>query len=125
MDATIPSTATPASIAGRHIFYNRSFHDGTTSSVSDGPNYNNAIDDSKSALLSGTATFANYTGYSRGINGIMVDIANAADGASITEADFEFRVSGRELGSFYLLLPLLLSLSPGFLVAARGAVTVL
>ena len=60
--------------------------------VPDGPNDDNAIDDSKSALLSGTATFANYTGYSRGINGIMVDIANAGDAASITAADFVFRV---------------------------------
>ncbi len=47
----------------------------------------------KTALLPGeTATLANYTSYSRGINGIMVDIA--APTATPTEADFEFKVGG-------------------------------
>ncbi len=35
----------------------------------------------------------------------MVDIANPADGASITEADFEFRVSGANSDTFTTLAP--------------------
>jgi hypothetical protein len=45
----------------------------------------------KDALLPGqTATWANYTGYEKGINGIMVDVAGAH--APPTRADFEFHV---------------------------------
>jgi hypothetical protein len=47
----------------------------------------------KEALLPGqTATFANYTSYSRGINGIMVDIDGLADPDALGAADFGFRV---------------------------------
>ena len=63
-----------ANVVGRNIFYNRSGFDGNNAAA-------NAADDAaiatdKQALLpGGTATFANYTSYSRGINGIMVDVA--------------------------------------------------
>jgi hypothetical protein len=47
----------------------------------------------KTALLPGqTATFANYTSYSRGINGIMIDIAGLPAGTALTLDDFVFRV---------------------------------
>ena len=36
------------------------------------------------------ATFANYTSYSRGINGVMVDIGDRLATGDITEADFVF-----------------------------------
>jgi hypothetical protein len=74
-----------ASIAGRRVFYNNSAFD----VVSD----DTAIAMGKSALLpGGTATSQNYTNYSRGLNGIMVDIVNLANPAGINIADFEFRV---------------------------------
>ncbi|MBN2474799.1 MAG: hypothetical protein JXB62_09335, partial [Pirellulales bacterium] len=79
----------PAMVVGRHVFYNNSAFDGNDPA-------SNALDDEaiatdKLALLPGqTATFANYTSYFRGINGIMVDIANLA--GTPTAADFEFRV---------------------------------
>ena len=38
-----------------------------------------------------TATFANYTSYRRGTNGIVVDIARLPAAARLTAADFEFR----------------------------------
>jgi len=45
----------------------------------------------KDALLpGGTATFANYTSYSRGLNGIMIDVAGLA--GTPTETDFLFKV---------------------------------
>jgi len=76
-------------VVGRHIFYNRSAWDANDPSA-------NADDDSaiatdKQALLPGeAAVFANYTSYSRGINGIMIDV----DGMSAVPSvgDFVFRV---------------------------------
>ncbi len=78
-----------ASVANRQIFYNRStstvFGDGTGNPI-------NSIDPSKQALLPGqTASFANVTNYVRGLNGIVVDIANV--GGLITAGDFQFATS--------------------------------
>jgi hypothetical protein len=86
-----PATGTPAAtVAGRHVFYNRSFFDGNNASANAADD--GAIDPTKSALLpGGTASFANYTGYSRGINGVMIDLANRPAG-TVSAADFEFKV---------------------------------
>ncbi|HZN67945.1 MAG TPA: putative Ig domain-containing protein, partial [Tepidisphaeraceae bacterium] len=76
-------------VAGRHVFYNRSAFDGNDATA-------NAADDAaippdKTALRPGeAATFDNVTSYSRGINGIMVDVS-LPDGAAVTTADFVFR----------------------------------
>ena len=63
----------PAEIIARHIFYNNSsFDDGNPLPSAD----DQAVAPDKAALLPGqTATLANYTSYSRGINGIMIDVA--------------------------------------------------
>jgi hypothetical protein len=77
-----------ATIAGRHIFYNNSAWDGNNAAA-------NASDDAaiasdKQALLPGqTATFANYTSYNRGINGVMIDVQNLR--STPTTADFVLR----------------------------------
>jgi hypothetical protein len=76
-------------IVGRFTFYNQSSFDGRngTSNIVDGP----AIATDKRALLPGqTATFQNYTSYSKGINGIMVDVANFE--SEITPDDFTILV---------------------------------
>ena len=53
-----------------------------------------AIATDKTALLPGeTATFANYTSYSLGINGIMVDVADLA-GEPTTETVGDFSAVG-------------------------------
>ena len=71
--------AAEASVVGRNVFYNNSFFDvddapGTASGTDDG-----ALATDKVALLPGeTATFANYTSYSLGLNGLMIDIADLA-----------------------------------------------
>jgi ELWxxDGT repeat protein len=78
------------SVVGRHVFYNNSFFDGNNAGANSADDA--AIDTSKSALLpGGTAGFANYTGYSRGLNGLMIDLANRA-GGTLTAADFAFKV---------------------------------
>ena len=81
-----------ATIAGRSIFYNNSFYDGTDATA-------NALDDGaiapdKTALLPGqTATFANYTSYDKGINGLMIDVNAPGNRQAIGASDFVFKVS--------------------------------
>ncbi len=54
---------------------------------------NGAIDSSKVVLKSGATTqltsFANLSGYTRGINGLVIDVAGLV-GTSLTAADFTF-----------------------------------
>jgi hypothetical protein len=85
-------------VAGRHLFYNESGTGGATVRY-DGNNAainsldDNAIATDKVAYLPeapGPATFANVSSYSKGINGVMIDLAGAH--GSISAADFEFRV---------------------------------
>ena len=96
--------ATPsASVADRYVFYNNSYFDGNDAAA-------NAADDaaiatSKSALLpGGTASFANYTSYSRGINGVMLDIAGLP--ADLTAADFVFRIGNSNTPNSWAAGPL-------------------
>ncbi len=80
-------------VVGRHIFYNRSAFDGNDAGPSEQDDGAIPSAAEKQALLPGeTATFANYTSYWRGINGIMVDIENLPLPSSLTAADFLFRV---------------------------------
>ena len=76
-------------VRSRHIFYNDSAFDGNDGNAN--PQDDDAIATDKTALLAReTGAFANYTSYEKGINGIMVDIANPA--GTPTTADFEFKV---------------------------------
>ncbi len=79
----------PASVAGRSIFYNNSYFDGNNPAANSQDDA--AIATDKTPLLpGGTASFANYTSYSRGINGIMIDVQNLS--GTPTAADFVFKV---------------------------------
>jgi len=100
-EAFIEEATVHSSVVGRHVFYNNSYFDGMDPEP--GASDDHAIPPApdvasdpalgKTALLPGqTATRVNYTSYSRGINGIMVDIANLADAAGLSAADFEFHV---------------------------------
>ena len=74
----------PATIAGRHVFYNNSAWDAGGDDA--------AVATDKTPLLPGQSPAPeNHTNYSLGINGIMVDI----DGAPVTPTggDFSFRVN--------------------------------
>ena len=84
----INALAPPATVAGRWVFYNNSAWDGNDPTAN--ANDDHAIAPDKTALLpGGTATFANYTSYSRGLNGIMVDIANLLGAPTVS--DFVFK----------------------------------
>jgi len=83
------STLAYAGVTGRYVFYNDSAFDQYDPSANvwdDG-----AVAPDKVPLLPGqTATFANYTSYKRGINGIIIDLFGLG-GTPIDSSDFVFR----------------------------------
>ncbi|REK10225.1 MAG: hypothetical protein DWQ37_16585 [Planctomycetota bacterium] len=90
-------------VVGRHVFYNGSKFDGFTSGVSVSDDL--AVAPDKTAYLpgSGPATFANITSYSRGINGIIVDLQDAQ--GAITQNDFHFKVGANNAPSTWIDAP--------------------
>ena len=83
----VPVTAGSV-VGGRRVFYNNSRYDGGDPAA--GAADDGAVAPGKQALRPGqTATPANYTAYSRGINGVMVDLAGLPFGAApLTAGDF-------------------------------------
>src|SRR5438105_3940200 len=76
-----------ASVVGRWIFYNNSHWDGNGAAL--GGADDAAIAPDKRALLpGGHGAFQNYTSYSRGLNGIMVDVQGLSGAPDAS--DFEF-----------------------------------
>jgi glucuronoarabinoxylan endo-1,4-beta-xylanase len=113
------SVTVVSTIAGRNIFYNGSKFD----SISD----DNAIATDKQALLpGGTATFANYTSYSRGINGIMIDIQRLANPAALTAADFQFKLGNDSTPSAWTTAsePISITVRQGAGVSGSDRVTI-
>jgi len=92
---TITIENRPAQMVDRHVFYNNSaydLHDAAANPLDDA-----AIAGDKSALMPGEIASAdNYTSYHRGINGVMVDVANLPDGMTPDADDFEFLVGNGE-----------------------------
>jgi hypothetical protein len=81
----------PEGVAARHVFYNNSSFDGHSATANAADDGAVAVD--KHALLPGdSATFENVSSYAKGINGVMVDVADLPAGATPTAADFTFRV---------------------------------
>jgi hypothetical protein len=105
----------PALVVGRHVFYNNSAFDGGSTAA-------NAADDAaiatdKTALLPGQrATFANVTSYSKGINGVILDIDSRGDGPPPGRADFRFSVRHRAASSGWVAAP-----EPSSITLRRGA----
>jgi hypothetical protein len=89
IDANLTMTAVYSStVVGAYVFYNNSAWDGNNPAANAGDN--NAIAPDKTPLLpGGKATFANYTSYNRGLNGIMMDVSSLPGNPQIT--DFTFR----------------------------------
>ncbi|MEZ6116398.1 MAG: Ig-like domain-containing protein [Pirellulaceae bacterium] len=115
-------------VVGRHIFYNNSAFDGNDGqaneaddlAIAPGPSDASLPELGKTALLpgQGPATFQNYTSYSRGINGVMVDIRDLATLPSIETWDqfFEFRVGNSSTPASWTSAP-----APIDLLARPGA----
>ncbi len=102
---TMTVTVTPVGyVMGRYIaYYDSSWDDDSTTP---GPQDDSAIAPDKQALLPGqTASFANYTSYSQGINCIMIDLENPGNAAAINPADFQFRVGNDDNPSAWTAAP--------------------
>jgi ELWxxDGT repeat protein len=102
----VPATST---VTGRHLFYNRSAFDDDNASI-------NASDDSaiapdKSAYLpgDGLAEFDNVSSYSRGVNGIMIDLVGGGTHGAISLGtiadDFVFKVGNNNTPSSWAAAP--------------------
>ena len=103
-----PISFAQASVVGRQLFYNNSKFDGGIAAT--GAPDDAAIASDKTALLpGGTATFANYTSYSRGINGVMIDVVGLA--GTPTAADFLFRIGNDNNPASWSVAPLPASIS--------------
>ena len=90
-DYTLTFTVAEAEVLGRHVFYNNSFYDGGSAAA--GAADDGAIAADKAVLLPGQeAVFANVSTYSRGINGLMLDLRRLPDGAAPGAADFALHV---------------------------------
>lgn len=99
-------------VVASHIFYNRSSWDGNNAAANGSDDLAIAAD--KQPLHRGeVATFANYTSYNLGINGIMVDIANLP--GTVTTSDFTFKVGNNNTPSSWSTGP-----SPLFITRRQG-----
>ena len=83
------TAAAPASVVGRHVFYNHAVYDTGTEAGDDA-----SIAPDKVALRPGQqASAANVTGYVHGINGVMIDVADLPpDVTTLGAGDITFRV---------------------------------
>jgi len=114
-----------AEVVDRLLFYNNSAFDGNDPAA-------NALDDNaiatdKQALLPGElATFANYSSYSRGTNGIIVDVDGLLDPGAISAADFEFQVGNVDDVSSWTEAPppLEIDVRPGEGTAGADRITI-
>jgi hypothetical protein len=93
-------------VAGRHVFDNNSAADGHSAAA--GHPDDGAISPKQALLPGQRATFSNVTGYVRGINGVMIDLAVLPAGATPTGADFELHVGN---GTAWAAVPALSSFS--------------
>jgi hypothetical protein len=119
--AFIMEPEVPATVVGRHVLYNNSAFDAGAAG-DDG-----AMAPDKAALFPGqTAAFVNYTSYSRGLNGIVVDIAGLHDPAALAADDFAFRVGNNdELGDWSAApSPLSIDVRPGEGAGGADRVTI-
>ena len=83
-------------IVARHLFYNDSKWDAATPGA--GTDDDTGVASDKTALLPNqTAVIANVSTFSKGINGIMIDIEGLA--GSVSHDDFEFRVGNNNTPS--------------------------
>ena len=82
-----------ASVAGRYVFYNQSYFD--SGSAEANAQDDHAIDPVKRALLPGeTASFANVSTYSKGLNGVMFDLKDMPLGAQPPHVEVKMSVPG-------------------------------
>jgi hypothetical protein len=92
-----------STVAGRHVFYNNSKYDGQNAAANSSDDAAIAADKAAYLPSSGAATFANVTSYSKGINGIMIDLAGTH--GTLSAADFTFKVGNNNAPSGWSTAP--------------------
>jgi hypothetical protein len=118
--------AAMATVVGRWVFYNNSAWDGNSAAANTNDDAAIALD--KAALLPGRqATFTNYTSYSRGINGIMVDLQGITNPGGISLSDFLFNTGNDNspAGWASAPAPATLSVRPGAGVNGSTRITLI
>ncbi len=106
---TIYRDLVSVAVVDRRLFYNNSAFDNNNPAAN--ANDDDAIASDKSALLpGGSATFSNYTSYSRGINGLVIDVAGLPT-ATLSAADFTFRVGNSNVPATWTTAPAPTSIS--------------
>lgn len=109
-------------VVSRSVFYNNSSFDGNQAGANAADDGAIALD--KRALLPGqTASFANYTSYFRGINGVMIDIAGSPQ--TLTADDFEFRVGNDAAPALWAQAPQPSSISMRYGAGVGGSTRVM
>ena len=108
-----PSSPT---VLAQHVFYNNSAYDGgnPAANASD----DDAIATPVGALMPGDMYSArrSFTNYSRGLNGLMVDVADMFPGVTPTADDFEFRIGNNSVPAGWAAAP-----APSAINIRRGA----
>ncbi|NQU25423.1 MAG: M4 family metallopeptidase [Candidatus Nealsonbacteria bacterium] len=99
VEMDLPRLTDGPAVVGRYVFYNNSAADGNTLAAD--AQDDEAIATNKRPLLtvptrSGPAVAANYTSYSRGLNGIMIDVDNLPTTGQLSADDFEFRIGNSD-----------------------------
>lgn len=118
--ASTPVSISFPQVVARSIFYNRSAFDGNDPAA--GPADDSAIAADKTALLPGQqATWQNYTSYSRGINGLMIDLDVVGD--DVTAANFQFRAGNGDNPAAWTALAISPTISIRHNVGGRDRVT--
>jgi hypothetical protein len=114
----------PTAVVNRRLFYNDSRYDGNNVAANSADDA--AIATDKVAYLPGTgaASFANVSSYSKGINGIMIDVSGNL--GPISAADFIFRVGNNNAPSTWATasVPSAVVVRPGFGVNGSNRVEI-
>jgi hypothetical protein len=92
LTVTVPMAPPASQVVARQLFYNDSAFDGNSAAINTADD--SAIATDKSAYLpgDGLAVFENVSSFTRGITGIMIDLAGGGNHAAIGAGDFIFKV---------------------------------
>jgi hypothetical protein len=109
---SLPLTTVPGSVdietpsvAGEFVFYNNSKFDGNNPAANPTSDFAAVATDKTPLLPGGTAAFGNYTSYSHGLNGILIDLAKLAPGIVLSAADFQFKVGNNSTPAGWATAP--------------------
>jgi hypothetical protein len=122
-DATEPPSA---EVVGRRVFYNNSAYDGPDGAAANA-NDDLAFDRTRTPLLpGGAAQFNNISSYTRGLNGIMVDIAGLPAEIDLEATDFIFRTgtSSNQAAWTYAAAPADVAVRPGAGAGGSDRITI-